>query len=29
MANLEAPARFNACIEAFLREVEGPAAAPS
>jgi len=27
MANLEAPARFNACIAAFLREVEGPTAA--
>lgn len=27
MANLEAPARFNACIDAFLQEVEdGPAA---
>jgi 3-oxoadipate enol-lactonase len=26
MANLEAPARFNACIEAFLQEVEAAAA---
>ena len=29
MANLEAPGRFNACIEAFLQEVEGPMASAS